>query len=231
MTEHRDSTTRQEKPDIRGRFITLEGIDGCGKSTQAVRLAERPRQAGVSVLETREPGGTEIGKALRAVLLSPHSAGLAPSAELLLFLADRVQHLSELIRPALQRGETVICDRYHDATEAYQRFGRGLDFGPYRGLIDSEVMTTPPDLTLWLDLPPEAAAERMAARRAAQEAPAQDAEARFDTAEMAFHQRVSAGYRALHAEHPARIVRIDAELGIAEMEARIYDQVSARFRV
>src|SRR5574341_782941 len=116
----------------RGDFITFEGIDGCGKTEQARRLAARLRGLGVAVAETREPGGTAIGRGLRAVLLDSVHAGMTPECEVLLYLADRVQHLAEVIRPALLRGETVICDRYHDATLAYQHHARGLDMAPDR---------------------------------------------------------------------------------------------------
>lgn len=218
-----------QKPNIKGSFITLEGVDGCGKSTQARLLAERLRGAGLEVLETREPGGTEIGQSLRKVLLSPASAEMTPACELLLFLADRVQHLEQVVRPALARGQVVICDRFHDATEAYQRHGRGLDFMPYQPLIDAEVMRTPPHLTLWLDLDVALAAQRMAERQA--EGGNLEADNRFDEAERAFHQRVRDGYAHLHRHDPARIQRVDAAIGVEALAEAVYRIVSGRFNI
>ena len=121
------------KVSPRGAFITFEGVDGCGKTTQAELLAEKLRRVGHSVLTTREPGGTAVGRGLREVLLNPAHKEITPECELLLFLADRVQHLGELITPALARGETVVCDRFHDSTVAYQRYGRQLDFSGVEG--------------------------------------------------------------------------------------------------
>jgi dTMP kinase len=214
------------RPSLRGRFLTFEGIDGCGKTTQARLLAMRLREAGLPVLETREPGGTEIGRQLRAVLLSADNAAIEPLTELLLFLADRVQHLREVIRPALARGEVVLCDRFHDATVAYQQHGRGLDLAPLEPFLRAEVLQPPPAATFWLDLPLALAGERIAAR-----AQSLRGEGRIDAAAQEFHARVREGYAAIAAAEPERVLRIDAA-GPPEAVARaIWQELTERFDV
>lgn len=232
-------TAATARPGLRGRFVTFEGIDGCGKTTQAQRLAERLRAAGHPVLETREPGGTEIGRQLRAVLLDAAHAAMQPGCELLLYLADRVQHLHEVIRPALARGDVVLCDRYHDATVAYQGHARGLDLQVLGDFIAAEVGRTPPDTTFWLDVPVPVAQARIAGRTAARaagqsatEAARQaGAESRLDTAAVAFHERVRAGYAAIHAAEPGRVMRIDAGADPDALHARIWASLTERYDV
>jgi dTMP kinase len=215
---------------LRGAFLTFEGIDGCGKSTQAQLLAQRLRDYNFPVVETREPGGTEIGTVLRALLLDPSSRALVPSCELLLYLADRVQHLAQVIRPALAREDVVICDRYHDATLAYQHYGRGLDFAPLKDLIAAEIEPTPPALTLWLDANVDVAQARIAARgRGAPPHP--PAEGRLEEEDERFHLRVQTGYAALFERHPQRIVRIDANAGADAVRDAIWDVIVQRFHV
>ena len=215
---------------LRGQFITFEGIDGCGKSTQAERLVSRLRGYGLPVLHTREPGGTPIGAALRAVLLSEAHGEMIPHCELLLYLADRVQHLAQAIRPALGRGETVVCDRYHDATEAYQRYGRELNFAPVQAFIAETIAPTPPRLTLWLDLPVPAAQRRIAGRELAQPVlPGTVTQGRMDGESAAFHERVRAGYQALYEAHRERIVRIDAAPPADAVAAAVWAAVGERF--
>jgi len=144
---------------LHGRFITFEGIDGCGKTTQARLLAERLKGMNYPVLTTREPGGTEIGQSIRKILLDIQHTGMAPECELLLFLGDRVQHLVEVIRPKMKQGDVVICDRYHDATVAYQQYGRNLDLDAFRPLITNHIRPEP-DLTFWIDITVEQSLER-----------------------------------------------------------------------
>lgn len=210
-----------------GRFITFEGVDGCGKSTQARLLAERLRAAGLDVLETREPGGTAIGAQLRAVLLDEDNAALTPQAELLLYLADRVQHLEETIRPALAAGRVVVCDRFHDATVAYQQHGRGLDLTPFAGFIAAEVLRPPPDLTFWLDVDVEEARRRMTGRQTA--IGAVTGEGRLDNAAAAFHHRVREGYRIIQRAEPGRVERIDAAGSPAQLHQRIVACLKERY--
>ncbi len=209
---------------LAGAFITLEGIDGCGKSTQARRLAERLRAGGADLLTTREPGGTAVGQALRALLLDRDQAALLPPVELLLYLADRVQHLGEVIRPALTAGRTVLCDRYHDATVAYQQHGRGLDFGPVAALVAQHIAPTRPDLTLWLDVDVATAQGRIAGRNSG-------GGDRMDGERTEFHERVRAGYRSLHEAHPERIVRVDAAADESTVAAAVWRVMEARFDV
>lgn len=217
----------QGKGRLNGAFITFEGIDGCGKTTQAQLLAAYLREKGHTVLETREPGGTSIGTALRAILQDAANRGMTPLSELLLYLADRVQHLAETIRPALARGETVVCDRFHDATVAYQHHGRGLDFGSVAPLIEREIAITPPDLTFWLDVSLGTARERLTRRGASGTGP----EARIEGEAEAFHERVRGGYAALHRQHPRRIVRVDAAEPIEALAGRIRRELEERYVV
>lgn len=215
---------------LRGAFITLEGIDGCGKTTQAKTLAQRLRDYDFPVVETREPGGTKIGKALRGVLLDPASAAMIPSCELLLYLADRVQHLAEVIRPALAREDVVICDRFHDATVAYQHFGRGLDMSPMEALIAAEIATTAPALTLWLDCSVATAQQRIA-HRSSQRDTALPRDGRLEQEDSRFHERVRTGYRALCEREPERIVRIDADRDADAVRDEIWNAIVSRFHV
>lgn len=224
MSEHASQRT------LKGRFITFEGIDGCGKSTQARLMAEWLKEGKRTVLETREPGGTPIGERLRHVLLNPEHEAMTPPCELLLYLADRVQHLEETIRPALARGDVVICDRFHDATVAYQQHGRGLDLSALEGFIREEILATPPDCTFWLDLDVETARRRIVERgRSGQDAMRE--QDRLDRAEIAFHERVRQGYAALAAEHSGRVIPIDATGDVESIQKEIRARLEERFDV
>jgi len=205
-----------------GKLLTLEGIDGTGKTTQSRLLAQRLREAGLTVLETREPGGTPAGQTLRKVLLDPASGALAPQAELLLFLADRVQHLTERILPALAAGQVVVCDRFHDATLAYQAHGRGLDLAPLAPFMAQHIEPHLPFFTLWIDLPVEEALGRVSSRQPGPR------ETRLEDEGAAYMERVRKGYRALALAHPGRMVRIDG-MGTPEQVAEdIWRRVQAR---
>ncbi len=191
---------------LQGRLITFEGIDGAGKTTQLQWVRSWLTDTGWarSLVVTREPGGTVIGHHLRSVLLQVDDEGLDDRAELLLYAADRAQHIAQVIGPALAKGRWVLCDRYTDSTVAYQGFGRGLDMD----LVDQSVMMATqglrPDLTLWFDMAPEAAATRRQARAGAGD--------RLEAAGLEFQQRTRQGFQALAARYPERIIRIDAAL-------------------
>jgi dTMP kinase len=183
---------------VPGRFITVEGIDGAGKSSQLPAIEAYLRGHGLEVLVTREPGGTPLAEALRALVLSQ---SMDPLTEALLVFAARRDHLQQHILPALARGCWVLCDRFTDATFAYQGGGRGFD-GQVLATLESWVQQgRQPDLTLWFDAPPEAAAARRAAARSAD---------RFEAQDTAFFERVRTAYAARAALQPHRLVRIDA---------------------
>jgi dTMP kinase len=199
-----------------GRFITFEGIDGAGKSSHIEALAGWLRDRGHEPVVTREPGGTELAEQLRSLIL--HEA-MDPLTEALLVFAARRDHLQRVIEPALSRGSTVLCDRFTDATFAYQGGGRGFDLGVLAALEGWVQHGRQPDLTLWFDLPPATAAERRAAVRAPD---------RFERQDGAFFERVRAGYARRCAEAPARFVRLDASAGRAAVWAQIEATLAER---
>jgi dTMP kinase len=201
----------------RGRFITFEGIDGCGKTTQFRLLAHRLRESGKDVTETAEPGGTAIGRQIRRILLDPASAGIQPRAELLLYFASRAQNVDQVIRPALDAGRIVLCDRFTDSTLVYQGCGRGLDTGIMRDLDRIACRGLQPDLTILIDVDLETSLMR-ARRRNERAGPA---ESRIDEESASFHERVRQGYLALAKAEPDRIVTIDGRAPIAEVGQRI----------
>jgi dTMP kinase len=196
---------------VSGRFITFEGIDGAGKSTHIEPAAARLRQAGRHVVVTREPGGTELAEALRQTVLH---APMDAVTETLLVFAARRDHIGRVIAPALARGDIVLCDRFTDATFAYQGFGRGQALALLEQLEVAVQEGLQPDLTLWFDLDPAIAARRRAEARAAD---------RFEAEDLAFFERVRAGYVARMASDRARFMRIDASLE-REQVARVVEQ-------
>lgn len=207
-------------------FITLEGIEGCGKSTQGRMVLDHLQQRGVSALWTRQPGGCDLGVRLRSLLLGREGEGLTPLSELFLYLADRAQHVAEVIRPALAAGTVVLCDRFTDSTVAYQGYGRGLDVSLIHQLNTVAVNGCWPDLTLILDLPVETGLARARSRNADQGQT--ESEGRFEAEETAFHQRIRDGYLALAAENPSRYVVIPADGEPEEVFGRVWPAILAK---
>ncbi len=209
--------------DKRGKFITIEGVEGSGKTTQATLLAEYLRKQGLSVLETREPGGTRVGEKIREILLSPAHSDLAEKTELLLFLAARAQLVSEVIRPALEIGTWVVCDRFSDATVAYQGNGRGIDRLALRELNDLATSNLKPDLTILLDLDVETGIRR--ALKAKAEFFDSEKGDRMEREHEKFHRRVREGYLKLADEEPDRIKVIPVSGSIEEVHTIIVSLV------
>jgi dTMP kinase len=200
-----------------GRFITFEGIDGCGKTTQIRMLAPWLRERGEDFVETVEPGGTSIGRQIRKILLDPVNADLQPRAELLLYFASRAQNVDEVIRPALEAGRTVLCDRFTDSTLVYQGCGRGLDTEVVRDLDRIACRGLRPDVTILIDIDIDTSLAR-ARRRNERTGPE---ESRIDDEDAAFHERVRNGYLALAKAEPDRIIVIDGTVSIAQVSQRI----------
>ena len=206
----------------RGRFITLEGGEGTGKSTQALRLAERLAASGREVLATREPGGSEGAEVLRGLLLQGGEDRWSPLSETLLMYAARRDHLEKTIRPALARGAWVICDRFLDSTRAYQGAGGGAPEGLIAALERHVVGDDLPDLTLVMDLPVETGLERAGARTALD---------RIEARDDGFHQRLRAAFLEIAAAEPQRCFLIDAAPPPDEVSASIWAAVQARLGV
>jgi dTMP kinase len=207
-------------------FVTFEGIEGSGKSTQIGLLAQALAERGLAATVTREPGGSRLGRTLRAILLSTESRDLTSRAELFLYLADRAQHVASVIRPALAAGEVVLCDRFADSTVAYQGHGRGLDLELLHGLNQAAVDGTWPGLTVLLDL--DAATGLARARARNREAGSCASEGRFEAEALAFHDRVRRGYHALAAAEPGRFVTIAADRDVAAVAREVWAAVAAR---
>lgn len=204
-----------------GRFITFEGTEGGGKSTQISLLAERLIQQGRKVRMLREPGGTPIGEEIRHTLKhSSTNEGMTPETELLLMNASRAQLVREVIRPALSAGEIVLCDRFFDSTIAYQAFGRGLDTKFVRSIIEFAVGDTRPELTLLLHVPLVVSEKRRQTRDAA--SPVRD---RFEEAGRDFFERVERGFLALAREEPKRVKLIDATHSVQEVAEAVWQHV------
>ncbi|CAN5356515.1 dTMP kinase [soil metagenome] len=198
------------------RFITFEGIDGAGKSSHIESVAQRLRERGGEVVVSREPGGTALAETLRSLVLQQP---MDPLTEALLVFAARRDHLTTLIEPALARGACVVCDRFTDATFAYQGAGRGFDLDVLHSLEGWVQQGRQPDLTLWFDLAPSAAAQRRAAARQPD---------RFEQQDDRFFERVQAGYRARMNADPARFTRIDASLSREDVASQIDAALESR---
>lgn len=200
-------------------FITFEGPEGCGKTTQLPRLAEFLTAAGHEVVLTREPGGTPIGDQVRRVLLTTENTTMLPRTEILLFQASRAQLVEEVIRPQLARGCVVLCDRFADSTIAYQGYGYNQDLARLRTIVDFAVQGLKPDLTILLDLPVAVGLHRKSGDGKLN---------RLDAYDLDFHRRVREGYHALAAAEPERWVTLDAAQPLDEVQAAIREVVLAR---
>ncbi len=202
---------------MRGRLITLEGPDGSGKTTQLLHLTSWLAALGYTILKTREPGGTRIGERIRELLHDPLHTEMVAHTEILLYSASRAQLVAEVIRPALEEGTIVLCDRYFDSTYAYQGYGRGLSLDDLHSITEFAVQGLVPDLTLYLDIPPEVGLQRRA----------QSGETlnRLDRETLAFHTRVRGGYLALVDAEPGRWCVIDATRSIDEVHRDLQDVI------
>lgn len=203
-------------------FITFEGIEGCGKSTQIERLIKRIEISGIPVIQTFEPGGTRIGKAIRQTLLDAKNSDLDTLAELLLYLADRAQHVGEIVKPALEKGKWVVCDRFFDATFAYQGAARGQDMELIQSLNKLVSQSIKPDITFLLDCPVEVGLDRAKNRKETSENRGQD---RFERERIEFHFKVKRAYLELAKKEPQRFRVIDATLSIDEMAETIFEHL------
>ena len=214
----------------RGKFITFEGLDGTGKSTQMRKLAAVLRAAGHKVIETREPGGTPAAEKIRKILLDSGTAGLAPHAEMALMFASRAQHMAEVIEPGLAAGNIVLCDRFTDSTEAYQGYGRKLGSDAVRELHRVLCGNLQPGLTLLLDSSPHASLSRARQRnkRASKSATGSHDENRFEQETPAFFGRVREGYHAIAKREPGRVAVVDARGTPGQTHARILEIVASR---
>lgn len=206
---------------VRGKFITFEGIDGSGKTTQMRLLAEHLRAEGHVVLETVEPGGTAIGLQIRRILLDSANQDLRPMAELLLYFASRAQNIEQCILPALQTGKTVLCDRFTDSTVAYQGYARGLGAETVVALERVACQGLTPDLTLLIDVDVETAVARMQARNVS--GPVN--ETRFDDESQAFHRKVRDAYLTIARQHADRFRVIDGRGAPDEVAIRVWENV------
>ena len=204
------------------RFISLEGCEGCGKSTQAAVLRDWIQAKGGEVVMTREPGGTPTGEMIRD-LLQHHVSGeaIAPTTEVLLFAASRAQHVAHVIQPALEAGKWVVCDRFLDSSLAYQAGGRGIDLEEVFSVNAFALQGCLPSLTLWFDVPVETALARVADRGEQPD--------RFESENIAFHTRVSEAYTKLHQRFPDRVVRIDAGGDVESVSNAMVQAVQERW--
>jgi dTMP kinase len=207
-------------------FITLEGVEGSGKSTQVKHIREFMIQRGHTVVVTREPGGTDIGRKIRAILLNPESRGMDALTELFLYEADRAEHVRKIVAPALAAGNVVLCDRFCDATVVYQGYARGLDRDAIQCIHRLILGDLSPDLTVLLDLPPEIGLARAFAQIEKGDRDGQ--ESRFEKRAVAFHRKVRAGYLDLAHREPGRFCIIDAAQDSAVVSRDIRTAIERR---
>jgi dTMP kinase len=214
----------------RGHFITFEGLDGCGKSTQIEKLAGVLRTQGLAVVVTREPGGTETGEKIRKLLLDTATAGLSPMAELALMFASRAQHIKEVILPALAEGKIVLCDRFTDSTEAYQGGGRKLGSAPVLALHRILCGDLQPELTILMDSDVAHSVER-ARRRNRARGREENNEGRFEQENRIFFGRVRNAYLALAQRERQRVVMVDARGAVSETHKKILEVVRRKLKL
>ena len=208
-----------------GKLITFEGLDGCGKSTQLVRVKKWLTLKGFEVLKTQQPGGTRIGKQIRKILLDPEHKELNPQSELLLYLSDRIQHITETILPAKSEGKIVLCDRFHDSTVAYQGYGRGLNLKIIESIIKYGIKPISPDLTFLLTISPKTVVDRLDQRKE------ESAKDRLDIESRKFFERTARGYQELVSAEPDRFICLDGEQGIEVIHQQIISELQNRFSI
>jgi dTMP kinase len=208
-------------------FITFEGIEGCGKTTQLNLAARWLEEQGFGVRSTREPGGTEFGVQIRKILLSESSTGLNALSEALLYMADRFQHIQDVIRPSLDEGGIILCDRYHDSTIAYQGYARGISLEILSVIWDYSGIAVEPDLTLLLDLEPKVGLERSLRKLAAMKVD----ESRFEKETVDFHGRVRDGFLTLLQQNPTRMRMIDASKSIDSVHRQVIECISEHLKI
>ncbi len=204
-------------------LITLEGIEGSGKTTQIDYIATYLQKSGLDYIITKEPGGTVLGAKIRSILLDPGNMNIHPMTELLLYAADRVQHIKELITPMIESGKIVICDRFHDSTTVYQGFTRGIDISLIQRLNSLVLEGLAPDITFILDLDPEIGLKR--AWRQILDGSRSEAETRFENEKLQFHESVRNGYLELARQEPGRFVVVDASEDAAKVKEKIIEKL------
>lgn len=204
---------------MKGLFVTFEGVEGCGKSTQIRLLEQRLREEGHKVLVTREPGGNPIAEAIREILLDPENMAMGPTAELLLYAAARAQHVHQTIRPALEEGAIVLCDRFADSTTAYQGAARGIPEATLQQLHELATGGLKPDITFLLDIPVEAGLERTRQRGRAD---------RIEQESLEFHERVRQGFLKIADQEPERVQILDASESVDTVAESIHARVARR---
>jgi len=211
-----------------GLFIVFEGIEGCGKTTQISRAGYFLQQKHLPFIITREPGGTPIGDEIRKILLSAKNTDIVPLTELLLYTASKVQHLQQVIHPALSSGSTVLCDRFFDATVAYQGYGEGIPLALIEKVHGLFLQGLAPDVTILLDCPAELGLNRSRLRNRLEGK--EQAEGRFEDKELAFHERIREGYLQLARREPERFRVVDAGLSMEQVREKICACVTEKLR-
>ena len=204
---------------MRGKFITFEGCDGCGKSTQLKLLSDYLTQNGIEHIFTREPGGGKISESIREILLNGKNAEMTDECEALLYAAARMQHLADRVEPALAQGKLVVCDRYVDSSLAYQAYARGLGLDFIQKINACALEKYPPDVTVFIDLTPEDAFKRKHGA---------DENDRLEQAGMAFHKRVYEGYKAVEKAYPNRVVSVDGKQTPQQIFAQVLQILKER---